>query len=34
MFDIITAGSATEDVFVNIDETQLISFEDADHKTD
>jgi len=34
MFDIITAGSATEDVFVNIDETQLISFEDADHRTD
>jgi len=34
MFDIITAGSATEDVFVNIDETQLISFEDAEHRTD
>ncbi len=34
MFDIITIGSATEDVFVNIDETQLISFEDADHRTD
>jgi len=34
MFDVITVGSATEDVFVNIDETQLISFEDADHRTD
>jgi len=34
MFDIITVGSATEDVFVNIDETQLISFEDAEHRTD
>jgi len=34
MFDVITVGSATEDVFVNIDETQLISFEDAEHRTD
>ncbi len=34
MFDVITVGSATEDVFVNIDETQLISLEDADHRTD
>jgi len=34
MFDVITVGSATEDVFVNIDETQLISLEDANHRTD
>ncbi len=34
MFDIVTIGSATEDVFVNVAETQLISLEDADHKTD
>ncbi len=34
MFDVITVGSATEDVFVNIDETQLISFTDANRKTD
>ncbi len=34
MFDVITVGSATQDVFVNVDGTQLISFEDADHKSD
>ena len=32
MFDIITAGSATEDVFVNIDETQIVGFEDKHHR--
>ncbi len=32
MFDIITVGSATEDVFVNLDETKIVGFEDRHHK--
>ncbi len=34
MFDIITVGSATEDVFVNLDDTQIVGFEDKDHKVE
>ncbi len=34
MFDIITVGSATQDVFVNIDDTQIVGFEDKQHRVE